>query len=45
MNAGRGFDLHPLAARDIAGVWSYIAEDSPNAAGRFGKSYWRQFAN
>jgi plasmid stabilization system protein ParE len=35
MIAGRGFDLHPLAAQDISDIWSYIAEDSPRAARRF----------
>jgi plasmid stabilization system protein ParE len=34
MNVGRGFDLHPLAAQDIAGIWTYIAEDSAQAARR-----------
>ncbi len=28
----RGFDLHPLAARDIADIWTFIAKDSPQAA-------------
>ncbi|HXP89129.1 MAG TPA: type II toxin-antitoxin system RelE/ParE family toxin [Bryobacteraceae bacterium] len=31
---GRGFELHPLAAQDITGIWTYIAEDSPQAARR-----------
>src|ERR1700733_797633 len=31
---GRGFDLHPLAAQDIVDIWTFIAEDSPHAAGR-----------
>ncbi len=30
----RGFELHPLAAQDIAGIWTFIAEDSPRAARR-----------
>ncbi len=30
----RGFDLHPLAARDIADIWTFIAKDSPQAARR-----------
>jgi len=30
----RGFDLHPLAAQDITKTWTYIAEDSPQAARR-----------
>jgi plasmid stabilization system protein ParE len=34
MTIGRGFDLHPLAAQDITDIWTYIAEDSPQAAGR-----------
>lgn len=34
MTVGRGFKLHPLAARDIADIWSYIADDSPQAARR-----------
>ncbi len=29
-----GFDLHPLAARDITEIWTFIAEDSPLAARR-----------
>jgi plasmid stabilization system protein ParE len=32
MTVGRGFKLHPLAARDTADIWTYIAEDSPQAA-------------
>ena len=34
MTAGRGFDLHPLAAQDITDIWTYIADDSPQAARR-----------
>src|ERR1017187_8118667 len=34
MTAGQGFDLHPLAAQDITGIWTYIADDSPQAARR-----------
>ena len=34
MTAGRGFDLHPLAAQDIADIWTYTAADSPYAARR-----------
>jgi plasmid stabilization system protein ParE len=34
MTAEEGFRLHPLAARDITGIWEYIAEDNPLAAGR-----------
>jgi plasmid stabilization system protein ParE len=34
VTAGQGFDLHPLAARDITDIWTYIAEDSPQAARR-----------
>ena len=34
MTTGRGFDLHPLAARDITEIWTYIADDSPQAARR-----------
>ena len=30
----QGFGLHPLAAQDIADIWTFIAEDSPQAAGR-----------
>jgi toxin ParE1/3/4 len=30
----RGFELHPLAAQDIADIWAFIAEDSPQAARR-----------
>jgi toxin ParE1/3/4 len=32
MTTGRGFALHPLAAQDIAEIWTYIAQDSPQAA-------------
>lgn len=28
------FRLHPEAARDITGIWEYIAKDSPQAARR-----------
>jgi plasmid stabilization system protein ParE len=28
----QGFDLHPLAARDIHEIWTFIAEDNPLAA-------------
>jgi plasmid stabilization system protein ParE len=31
---GSGFRLHPKAAQDITGIWEYIAEDNPLAAGR-----------
>ena len=31
---GPGFELHPLAARDITEIWEYIAEDNAAAAGR-----------
>jgi toxin ParE1/3/4 len=34
MTVERGFKLHPLAARDIADIWAYIADDSPKAARR-----------
>ncbi len=34
MTEGRGFDLHPLAARDIADIWEFIADDSLTAARR-----------
>jgi antitoxin ParD1/3/4/toxin ParE1/3/4 len=30
----RGFELHPLAAQDITGIWAFIAKDSPQAARR-----------
>jgi plasmid stabilization system protein ParE len=35
MNPGQGFDLHPLAAQDITDIWTFIADNSPHAAGRF----------
>ena len=28
------FALHPLAAQDITDIWTYIADDSPQAARR-----------
>jgi plasmid stabilization system protein ParE len=34
MNPSRGFRLHPLAGKDIVGIWNYIAEDNIFAAGR-----------
>jgi plasmid stabilization system protein ParE len=34
MSADPGFRLHPKAAQDITGIWEYIAEDNPSAAGR-----------
>lgn len=34
MNEGRGFDLHPEAARDILEIWEYIARENPQAARR-----------
>ncbi len=34
MTAERDFRLHPLAAQDITGIWEYIAENNPIAAGR-----------
>jgi toxin ParE1/3/4 len=34
MNAGQGFDLHPLAAQDITDIWEFIAADDPLAARR-----------
>jgi toxin ParE1/3/4 len=30
----QGFDLHPLAAQDVTDIWTFIAEDSPQAARR-----------
>jgi plasmid stabilization system protein ParE len=27
-----GFDFHPEAERDLAEIWDFIAEDSPDAA-------------
>lgn len=37
MTVSRGFSLHPLAARDITDIWTYIADDSPQAARRIRK--------
>lgn len=34
MTRARSFKLHPLAARDIADIWTYIADDSLQAARR-----------
>jgi plasmid stabilization system protein ParE len=34
MSAGQGFELHPLAARDITETWEYIAADNLLAARR-----------
>ncbi len=34
MSADQGFELHPLAAQDITGIWEYIAKDSPLATRR-----------
>jgi toxin ParE1/3/4 len=34
MNAGQGFDLHPLAAQDITDIWEFVAADDPLAARR-----------
>jgi plasmid stabilization system protein ParE len=34
MTGEQGFRLHPLAARDITGIWEYIAEDNILAACR-----------
>jgi len=34
MTPGQGFELHPLAAQDITYIWTYIADDSPQAARR-----------
>jgi plasmid stabilization system protein ParE len=31
---GPGFELHPLAARDITEIWEFIAEDNAAAASR-----------
>jgi plasmid stabilization system protein ParE len=45
MNLGRGFSLHPLAARDITDIWAYIADDSPQAARASEASYLMQFAH
>ena len=30
----QGFDLHPLAAKDITDIWRFVARDSPQAARR-----------
>jgi plasmid stabilization system protein ParE len=34
---GPGFELHPLAARDITEIWEFIAEDNAAAARRVGE--------
>lgn len=34
MTGGSVFKLHPLAARDIADIWAYIADDNLRAARR-----------
>jgi plasmid stabilization system protein ParE len=34
MTAIQGFELHPGAASDITGIWEFIANDNPRAAGR-----------
>ena len=34
MATEQGFALHPLAAQDITDIWTYIADDSPQAARR-----------
>lgn len=34
MTADQGFKLHPGAASDITGIWEFIAEGNPDAAGR-----------
>ena len=34
MSARQGFRLHPLAGRDITGIWKYIADDNVFAAAR-----------
>jgi plasmid stabilization system protein ParE len=34
MTADQGFELHPGAASDITGIWEFVAEDNPHAAGR-----------
>lgn len=33
MTADQGFELHPGAASDITGIWEFIAEHNPHAAG------------
>ena len=42
MKANRGFRLHPLAGRDITGIWRYIAEDNIFAAGRMREEILRE---
>jgi len=39
MTAGPGFEVHPLAARDIADIWGYIAEDNPQTASRLREEF------
>ena len=34
MTADQGFELHPGAAADITNIWEFIAENSPQGAGR-----------
>ena len=34
MATKQDFALHPLAAQDITDIWTYIADDSPQAARR-----------
>jgi plasmid stabilization system protein ParE len=34
MTADQGFEVHPGAASDITGIWEFIAEGNPDAAGR-----------
>lgn len=42
MSAQRGFRLHPLAGKDIAAIWKYIADDNVFAAGRFREELLRE---
>ena len=44
MTADQGFELHPGAASDITGIWEFIAEDNPQAAGCVREDIWTRFA-
>ncbi len=42
MSARQGFRLHPLAGRDITGIWKYIADDNVFAAARVREEILRE---
>ena len=45
MTANQGFELHPGAAQDVTDIWTFIAEENLEAAGRVRKDILEAIRN